>query len=240
MNRNDEEIYPNSPLSDVACEIRFPGEMQVECRRHLFWDQIRNDYPKIMVPHAQEGQAPALQHYRFRSEDGQRTVLVALNSLSYSETQYRGHTAFISEFSKLISIFSKTYPQIGPPKRVGWRYMNFMPFSRESGSLPLERLLKFKANLPLDLFANTVNMDMQWHGRSAEGIAVTLRLANVTHKDLLPGQEAVLLDIDSAKEADLAWDTLLKDIESMRRFGREMFESMITDDYREYLRGKTL
>ena len=39
---DDNEVYPNQPLSDVACEVRFKGEMQVECERHLFWEAIRS------------------------------------------------------------------------------------------------------------------------------------------------------------------------------------------------------
>jgi len=115
----DDEVYPNSPLSDVACEARFPGEMRVECERYRFWDEIREQYPHIMVPHALEGQAPALQHYRFKSDDA-RCVSVALNSLAYSEAKYRGHKLFIAEFLRLVDI-SLRHIQLsrGLPESVG-------------------------------------------------------------------------------------------------------------------------
>lgn len=239
MGFDHDELYPNQPLSDVACEVRFPGEMRVECDRGVFWDQIRSDYPQILVPLAKEGQPPALQHYRFRNEDNNRTVSVALNSLVYSEKRYRGHKLFIGEFVRLVRLFRATYPKINKPNRMGWRYINLMPFSREDGSLPLGRLLKFNAELPLNLFERTKTLDFQWTGSHKEA-QITLRLAAVQRKDL-PGQEAVLLDIDYALEApNLSWDDIPDNVAAARATGREIFEQMITDDYRKYLRGEKL
>jgi hypothetical protein len=148
MGFDNDALYPNQPLSDVACEVRFPGEMQIECNRHLFWDQIRSDYPKIMVPFAKDGHPPALQHYRFRSETGNRTVAIALNSLVYSEGKYRGHKLFIAEFVRLVELFRATYPKISKPNRVGWRYINHLTFSREGGLTPVGRLVKLIPDLP--------------------------------------------------------------------------------------------
>lgn len=236
----DDEVYPNSPLSDVACEARFPGDMRVECDRHLFWDQVRDQYPKIMVPQAFEGKAPALQHYRFKSDDA-RTVSVALNSLAYSEAKYRGHKLFIAEFLRLAELFASTYPTILGPTRVGWRYINLMPFTKENEVVPVNRFLRFGMNLPLGMFTQSVGMDLQWSGRH-EDAAVVIRLAVVPRKEL-QGQEALLLDIDYAKESTapgFSWSDLSSVVDSARRVSRQIFEEMIADEYRDYLRGQTL
>ena len=234
-----DDIYPNSPLSDVACEIRFVGEMQVECERHRFWDAIREDYPDILVPLPQPGQATALQHYRFRSKTGDRAVLVALNSLAYSEAQYSGHKQFLAEFLKLVASFRRCYPKLGSVTRIGWRYINLIPFTVEDDLLPLNRFLKFRADLPLGLFDRTGKIDLQWSGLHGEATA-TVRLANVARKDS-PGNEALLLDIDFAREnAKLSWDGIATVIEELHGAGREAFEQLITDGYRDYLRGNTL
>ena len=239
MGFDNDALYPNQPLSDVACEVRFPGEMQIECNRHLFWDQIRSDYPKIMVPFAKDGHPPALQHYRFRSETGNRTVAIALNSLVYSEGKYRGHKLFIAEFVRLVELFRATYPKISKPNRVGWRYINHMTFSREGGLTPVGRLVKLIPKLPLNMFAATNTIDFQWTGKF-EGATVTLRLANVERKDL-PGQEALLLDIDYGLDSPhLTWEEVPARVETARWVARDIFEQMITDDYRKYLKGESL
>lgn len=239
MGFDNDALYPNQPLSDVACEIRFPGEMQIECNRHLFWDKIRTDYPKIMVPFAKDGHPPALQHYRFRSETGGQTVAVALNSLVYSEDKYRGHKQFIAEFVRLVELFRATYPKLSKPNRIGWRYINHMTFSREGGLTPVGRLVKFMPELPLNMFAATKTVDFQWTGKLQDA-TITLRLANVERKNL-PGQEALLLDIDYGIEApNLSWEEVPGRVEAARWTAREIFEQIITDDYRKYLKGESL
>lgn len=236
---DDDEVYPNQPLSDVACEVRFRGEMQVECERHLFWEEIRSSYSDILVPQLQEGQAVALQHYKFRDPSTSRVVAVALNSIAFSEGKYSGHKAFIGEFARLLAIFRKLYPKLGQITRVGWRYVNVMPFSREDGLVPFGRIFKLDVSLPSDMFKRTANIDLKWTGKAPEG-DVIIRLSDVEQKNL-PEQEAMILDIDfSRANPDIGWEAVKGTIEDVRRCCRCIFEGMITDEYRTYLRGQTI
>jgi uncharacterized protein (TIGR04255 family) len=236
---DDNEIYPNQPLSDVACEVRFKGEMAVECQRHLFWNKIRTDYPDILVPQIQEGQAVALQHYRFRNSVSTRTVLVALNSLAFSETKYSGHKSFIAEFERLATIFHATFPDISQISRVGWRYVNVMPFSREGGVVPLNRILKLDVTLPSKMFEKTAALDFGWTGKCLDG-EVIFKVAAVARK-YVPEQEALILDIDFGQtRQDIKWKEVKGIVEDARRKCREIFEALITDEYRNYLRGQTI
>ena len=65
----NSEVYPNQPLVEVVFEIRFPGEVRVECERHLFWEKIRDDYPNVLVPHAQTDKAMALMPYKYLAKN---------------------------------------------------------------------------------------------------------------------------------------------------------------------------
>ena len=236
---NDEEIYPNQPLSDVASEIRFKGEMRVECERHLFWEEIRKEYPDILVPYFEQGQPAALQHYKFRNPDSGRTVAVALNSLVFSEANYSGHKSFIGEFGRLIALFRSVYPELGLISRVGWRYINVIPFSREDGLIPVNRFLRLDVSLPSMLFQRTAALDLHWSGRHFDG-EVTIRLAAVVQKDVKQ-QEAMLLDIDFGKTGPkIEWADVQEVIEDARSKCRAIFENLITDKYRHYLRGETV
>lgn len=239
-NFNDDEIYPNQPLTDVACEVRFKGEMQVECERHHFWERIRKDYCDILVPHVQGvGQALALQHYKFRDPKTGRTVAVALNSLAFSEAKYSGHRAFIEEFDRLLRLFREVFPGIGTITRVGWRYINVMPFSREDGLVPLGRILRVGVSLPDEMFRQTCTLNLEWGGKAFGG-EVTIRLSAAMQKEL-PGQEALIFDIDFGKVGpDIRWESTKSVIENARKACRSIFEGSITDEYRNYLRGKTL
>ncbi len=236
---DDEVIYPNQPLTDVASEVRFAGEMQVECERHRFWDRIRDDYPKILVPKMQEGAFAALQHYKFRSADGNRTVSVALNSLAFSETKYSGHTSFICEFKRLIGLFHEAFPRLGKINRVGWRYINVIPFSREAERVPVGRFLKLDIPLPHSMFDSTQGLDFAWSGRCLEG-EVWLKVSVVERKDV-PSSEGILLDIDYGQtRPGMEWERVSEIAAHARMKCRGIFEDMITDSYRAYLRGEAL
>jgi len=236
---DDDETYPNQPLSDVACEVRFAGEMQVECERHRFWNRIRSEYPSILVPQIENGQYVALKHYKFQNAEGNRSVAVALNSLAYSDTKYPGHRAFISEFARLAGIFHDTFPDIRQINRIGWRYINVMPFSREDGKVPISRILKFDISLPSAIFQSTKALNFEWTGRCLDG-EVILKVQVAVSKDN-PGAEALVLDIDFGQDrADIKWKEVGAVVEDGRRKCRGLFEEMITDEYRSYLRGETL
>jgi uncharacterized protein (TIGR04255 family) len=236
---DDNEVYPNQPLSDVACEVRFKGEMQVECERYRFWDAIRDTYPDIFVPQIKDGQFLALQHYKFTDSSSNRTVAVALNSIAFAEKKYSGHKSFIEEFTRLIAIFRKLYPKVGKITRIGWRYINVMPFSREDGLVPLGRILRFDMSLPLDMFKQTANIDLKWTGKQPNG-EVIMRLSDVVQKNL-PEQEAMILDIDFGySNPEITWGRVEGAISDARRSCRSIFEGLITDEYRTYLRGQTI
>jgi|GEM_PF-666902 len=245
---NDAEIYPNSPLVDVICEVKFPGEMQVECDRHTFWNQIRDTYPTILVPKVTNGQAIALQHYRLRSADKKRTVSIALNSLAFSETPpYSGHTSFLEEFVRLAKIFQDCYPGLNKVNRIGWRYINVIPFSKGAGPVPVSDFLKVSVALPTNLFESAQTFDARFESKTDEGTVIT-RLAIIgknvsqTDDDIRPaGDLAILLDIDYVIEKeDLKFRHLESHLQRARKNGREIFEELITDNYRKYLRGDTL
>jgi uncharacterized protein (TIGR04255 family) len=232
----DDEIYPNSPLVNVACELRFAGEIEVETQRHVFWGKIRDDYPNVFVPAAVIGQPPALQHYQFGTDDKSRLVAVALNSLAFGETKYSGHCSFIKEFSRVAKIFAECYPQIDKLKRVGWRYINIIPFQREDGLVPVGRFFKTKAKLPFDVLARAKNFDARFESEHDGGVAV-IRLAVVTNVQM-PGIEAIQCDLDYAYEGkNLRMRNFATKIESARKCCRSIFEELVTVQYRSYLRG---
>jgi uncharacterized protein (TIGR04255 family) len=248
----DGEIYPNSPLVDVTCEIRFPGELQVECNRDIFWNKIRKDYPDILVPYSKDGQAAALQHYRFRSKDKSRVVSVAMNSLAFSESKYSGHVKFIAEFKRLAAIFKRCFPKIDKVSRFGWRYVNIMPFQRENGHVPVQRLLKVEFKLPTDVSARLTGLESRYEFDDPDGSVAIVRMATVVPQrtpESLPSamtreppadqQQALLLDLDFVRTGDnLKFGQFATQITKLRRKNRDLFEALITDEYREYLRGE--
>lgn len=233
-----DEIYPNAPLTEVACEVRFPGEVAVESNRHEFWDRIRGEYPVIKVPPAQPGTAPATQHYRFQNPGETRTVAVAINSLAFSDQKYTTHQAFLAEFERLHGLFRASYRKIKSANRIGWRYVNAIPFVRERGVVPLQQFFRISFELARSLPGMYRALNLTFEVPTKEGVA-TVRLVTAQDKRG-EGKEAFLLDLDFATEGDLAFADAPEILRRAHRANRQVFEDLITDEYRAHLRGESL
>lgn len=236
---NESEVYPNAPLVEVVCEIRFGGELTIEARRHEFRERIRADYPKLLVPKLGTDERPLLlQHYRFRSDNDERTVLLAPNSFGISVTRYQGQGAFVSEYMHVHKVFQDVYPEIDKLNRVGWRYVNIMPFVRSEGLIPIDNFLKLDMHLPEQIPSRYEKLDLHFTALKTNDDSVIMRLASVQKST---GDEGLLLDIDYGKKGDsLRFSDVKKHLSDGHDHCKALFENLITDGYRQYLRGEQL
>jgi uncharacterized protein (TIGR04255 family) len=230
------EIYPKSPLREVICEITFPGEISVETQREKFYSLIRKRYPDIYVPQIEPGKHAALQPYRFEKHDRSAGVAVALNRYSYYERGYTGHKKFIGEFRALASLIKKLYGIEGL-NRVGWRYINVVPYVREKGLVPLNEYLRLSVVIPGVESARFEHVALHFTLKTREA-SVTTRIASLI--DQSTQQEALLVDFDCFVSDGLTMSKLAEGVKKVHLAGREMFENIITENYRSYLRGETL
>jgi uncharacterized protein (TIGR04255 family) len=229
---NISEVYPNSPLVEVVCEIRFPGELAIECRRDEFYEKIRDKYPRIMVPKGGNGSAP----YRFENKSQTTEVMLALNRFSFHDKKYSGHKRFIKEFIDLVKTLCKTY-SLKKLVRVGWRYINVIPYTREDGIVPLQRFISVNINLPEGVSDQFENLSMVFISKVPDG-TITTRIESIIRSD--DQQEALLLDFDFALTEKLEFSRINSCVSKAHEQTRALFESLITDDYRQYLRGETI
>jgi uncharacterized protein (TIGR04255 family) len=238
-----DEIYPNSPLVEVVFEIRFPGEPMVECRRHEFFARVRDEYPRVLVPQIQVPSFPALDPYQFEREDRYAGVLLAMDKFGYYTRRYPGFREFRRTFLKLAAVFGEIF-NIEKLKRTGWRYINIIPFTREGGNIPLNRFLDIGPFLGRD------QMDSAWTSREQyenlsitlmsriEHCSVTTKLESIISSD--QSREALLLDFDCAKLENLIFSETHAYMDESHRVARKLFETLITERYRQYLRGEVL
>ena len=238
-----EEIYPNSPLVEVVFEIRFPGEPMVECRRHEFYDHVRSDYPRVLVPQIKAEGFPALEPYRFEKANGSAGIMLAIDKFAYYARKYPGYEEFKEELLKLASKFDKLF-HLSNLKRTGWRYINIIPYTRENGSIPLKRFFNFDLYLPRRELITQIDAPEQYENLSItlisriDNYSITTKLESIISSD--GSREALLLDFDCAKSKDLLFSKTETYIEESHRIARNLFESLITDSYRKYLRGEEI
>jgi len=229
-----KEIYPNQPLVEVVFEIRFPGEPIIECKRGEFYDKIRENYPNVLVPQLKAGAFPALVPYRFERSDGAAGTMVAIDKFSYYSRKYPGYDNFKKEFFQLLSEFNKLC-NLNKLNRVGWRYVNIIPFTRENGNIPFKRFLNSDLRLTKDIQDGYENLSLMLVSKTGD-CSITTILESTKSSDAT--REALLLDFDCSREKDLCFPKIETYIDESHGTARTMFEQMITDDYRKYLRGE--
>ncbi len=231
---NLEEVYPNSPLIEVVCELRFQRNLEIECRRSVYYERIKEKYPNILLPHLPPGGAPALLQYRFENKENDAGILLSIDKFSHYDKKYKGHKKFISEFLNSWQALSDTY-KIEEPTRLGWRYINVIPFGREGGLVPLADFFTFQLNFPDTNGSDFENLDMTFVTRVKEG-SITTKLQTAIESKTR--QEVFILDIDFGMKENLSIKNIDKSVQHAHVEARSLFEKSITEKYRQYLRGE--
>src|SRR3989337_722907 len=135
------KTYPNAPLDEAIFEIRFPGELSIECRRDEFYEKIRSKLPNIFVPKMEIEKSYSLQPYSFINDDHSELVNFSINTFSYHAKKYEGFNSFKNKTLRYMRLFCQLY-KIKSLKRTGLRYINHISFKRENGIIPINKYLK--------------------------------------------------------------------------------------------------
>lgn len=231
------EPYPNSSLVEVIFEIRYPEEPVIECRRDVFYESVRSEYSQVLVPQTKAGGVVALEPYIFERRDKSSGLMLAMNRLSFYSRKYQGFAEFKKNFLKILRGFRLAYPKINKLTRTGFRYVNIIPFTRELGIVPFNKFLKMTIQTPPSIPSQYENISLGLISKTDSG-SITVRVETMLAAN--QGGEAILLDLDFVKEQDLSIQGVGKYLEESHSFSRQLFEDLITDDYRAFLRGDTL
>ena len=234
-------VYPNQPLVEVVFEIRFPGDLIIECEKNKFWNLIRDEYPNILVPQSQPDQALALLPYKFRKADGSMTVMVALNSFAISVSKYPGYKVFEKEILRIFELFQSVY-QIEKLNRVGWRYINIIQFVRENNVIPLDKFLTIGFKIPSSIPEKFTKLNLTFESLTEDGASIITDLQTIEKTGA--NNEALLLDFDYGRMCSSTHQLISKKVPEYLAEAhdktRQLFEDFITDEYRQYLKGDVI
>lgn len=230
------EIYPNSPLIEVVCEIRFHRELSIECQRNKFYEKVKKNYPNILLSKTKIDSVQSLLPYHFQKLDKSANMMISIDRFSYHENKYQGHKKFMNEFLRLVEILKKTY-KLDRINRLGWRYVNVIPFVRKDAIIPLDQFLSIGLKVPKGVSDKFENFSFVFISK-VNGGSVTTKIETVYRQEIQ--EEGILLDFDFAMTKGLNMSNLKKKIKDAHLQNRSLFENIITEKYRQYLRGNII
>ncbi|MEE9215773.1 MAG: TIGR04255 family protein [Thermodesulfobacteriota bacterium] len=233
---NKYEIYDNAPLVETVFEIRFPAEPAIECNRDKFYEEIRGNYPRVLVPNFTQGMPIATAPYRFEREDRTSGVMLSINNIALYCKKYEGFGLFKEETMKVFIIFIELF-KIKKLNRIGLRYVNVIPFTREKDIIPLKNYLNVQINLSESIPTDFKDLNMIFVSQT-EGGSITTHIESVISPDQT--REAIMLDFDYAKEKDLNFDSIDAYLEESHQHTKDLFEKLITGDYKKVMRGEVI
>lgn len=133
-------IYPNAPVHEVICQLRFPPILSINNVEPAdFQETIRDEFPQYICkqetpapritglgsPNPQvERQAP-ISNYHFFSADGVWKLNLTRDFIALSTLRYPGWEAFARHLDKPLASFIQIYKP-AYFQRVGLRYLNIL------------------------------------------------------------------------------------------------------------------
>jgi uncharacterized protein (TIGR04255 family) len=232
--------YRNSPLSGVVFEVRFAGEPAIECHRDVFFEMARSEFPRVLVPKVNPGEAIALSPYHFQRADGAASLLTALNLFAYNTTAYPGYAQFRPAALKWTKAFAKQF-KIGAINRTGLRYTNIIPYAPNepfpvSNFLDVETRLGVVKSSSFRRFSFAALIPSQGISSEKNG-TLTVQIDQVEDESKQP---AILLDFDFSMAGELHIDEVDMYLDTSHDETKRLFEGLITQKYRSFLRGEEL
>lgn len=227
-------LYANQQLKSVSLETFFRGRAAALGRLELVQQEFDERLPNLFVPNAIPGHALSLQPFQLRStEDGLgESLAIAVNHVGYASFDYPG----FKEFSRAgLEILYRTNELIGVTDltRVVFRYENLIAVERQSnGVLSLGEILKPVFEPGRGENPGFVALKADWSEKWNRGILeVSLGVENADGVDMLRLRIAAMVNPAGGigNLSDFSGDA--------HDCARSCFESLITDEFREVLRG---
>ena len=225
--------YPNQQLKSVSLETYFKGKLDVVIRLGEVQARFSERLSELYVPNVQAGDALALRPYQLRPPDQSETLAVAVNQATYASFRYPGYTAFIAQATTFLE---PTLAILGIDRleRVVYRYENEIALSRdENQEIPVQEIVCVAA-VDVEGVLGVRALDVSWTRRWLHG---TVGAKVVVEAAPHLGIDVLRISIFAEHNPAGAAASLRDYADSVHALARSVFESMITAEFRTFLRG---
>jgi uncharacterized protein (TIGR04255 family) len=228
-----EETYPHAPVREVVFEVRFPGRLRVESHRFKLQERLETDFPTLKLPVGEPEKPPLFKWYQLESKDTKESVRTGINFISYITQAYQGFSMFRDRALSIIEPSLELF-RVSELSRTGLRFVNHIPLAKQEDAIPLGLFLKASLGLPPTIPEPYERMQMAIEAKLSRG---RVRV----HIEYIPadagGEETLLLDLDYFIPGPLKVGVLRDCLDESHTHTKAIFESLITDQYRSFIRG---
>jgi uncharacterized protein (TIGR04255 family) len=238
-------VYKRPPITEATCELSFGSnpswDLAAAAAVHA---ALRGEYPAPATALTRQGvelveaDSPT---FRVRNEDPRheianenRSRLVRFGGQGVSIHvlgAYSGWEDFRRRIGDALAAFANAVPD-ARPTRAGIRYVNEVQFP--AAEVALDDYFVGLPGAPGDMGLSISSFLIRTETTREDGTKLTYTFANAPAAE---NGAAVLLDLDATRPLDengaWTWEELMAEVDDLRAFERDAFESFITDEARE-------
>ena len=224
------EVFPQSPLREVAFEVRFPPRLRVPAEIWRLQEQLVHKYPEVGRESLIQASGSVSDVAVFQNEVESRVIKVSHQNFVIAFTKYVRFEEFKAEVLQETELFRSIF-DIDVFSRIGLRYVNQITLpTTDPGSLLryLHPTINFES-FPVEMVDQFV-LELRTHFRDHY---LTLRTA------MLPGLlRTYVLDIDCHTSAVTSGDAYPSLLDQFHDSAQRVFLNHITEEYKQVMKGE--
>ncbi|BCA55333.1 hypothetical protein W02_24730 [Nitrospira sp. KM1] len=231
-----DEVFPFNPLKQVAFEIRYPFNLQVQRDLCVVQKKLKDTYPKFQKDEIELIEGSLAKLYTFWNVEGTRSIRIGEDRLIILFTKYETFELFQAEALQLTKEVCNLF-EITHCQRVGLRYVNNIEVPREGLTYKITNFI----NPFFDIKRATQTGPMKFSlevTMKKPGCLITLRTAFSGKPPDQPGA-VYLLDLDAYVLSDCPLEDLRKTSAELHHQIQLEFLSHITAEYKKVMRGQS-
>lgn len=230
-----DEVFPINPLKQVAFEVRYPFNLQVQRDLCDIQKLIKGDYPKFAIDEVEFLEGSPAKVHTFRSDDDNRSVRISEDRFAMVYTKYENFELFKAEALKRTAEFCSLFG-IVRFERVGLRFVNHIEVPKEGNTYQVTKV----ANPYFDIKRATVSGPMRFSLELTMRMPTCLLTVRTAFAGKPPDQPHAiyLLDLDAYAQNNTSLDDLSKLSDELHGQAQREFLSHITEEYKMVMRGR--
>lgn len=254
---SSRQIYKNSPLEKVICQLTFPQILRIEKDTpYEFQEFIRKDFPHLienndvniplpsivdsdnpnseMVNIIQKQPFSLSKSFKFQNNDKSDEFGMSRSSVSLTTRKYKNWDKFITTLSNPLKKFVKEYQPIYF-ERIGLRYINVIQRSKiELDDVPWNQLLN--SNLIGILNSDDFKDNVSEYGSNfiliLNGIDGKVKISTSFVKPINSNEFCIQLDADFSVTTQIDCQNALEVLSQLNEKSKNMIQWALSDKLR--------